>query len=508
MSTIIKINHKTSRMDTEKYSSLHELDYSVKKEEPDSDKETIFQETTLKRHLTLFSVVVMLVSVTGHIAVFITPGSILHMSGSVVTTLVILCVGSLLVYTQALCFTEMGCMFQSAGGAYLYLTLTFGNMYGFLVVWGYIILISGPFIALASQIAALYVIKAVTSNSSCNLWWHEVAVHLLAGWLLLTLAVFNCFFLRVLVRMQSFFTACKMLAIGIIIVGGIYFSLTDSALNITEPLEGSHFEPGRISLAILYVIFSTGGWQSVTTLTEEVKNPARILPLAVHITFAVVVFLFLLTYTSYMVVLEKQDIIEAKALALMFCQHLWSPLVPVMLILVALTCVGTLSTTIMGHSRMLFAAARKGDMPSLLCTVHPTKRTPVMAICAVILNGFIMMYSGGMVKLMQFIGLYSMIMGLKVVVALLYLRLTKPQLPRPYKVPLFVPVLQVFTTMGLLCLIIFQEPRWMSVGVLISLSGIPVYLVGVRWRNKPKSYIRFIGYLTACIQKLLNLVPC
>lgn len=48
--------------------------------------------------------------------------------------------------------------------------------------------------------------------------------------------------------------------------------------------------------------------------------------------------------------------------------------------------------------------------------------------------GMLMMYSGGMEKLMQFVGLYSLIMGLKVVVALLYLRYTKPMLERPYKV--------------------------------------------------------------------------
>ncbi|BFZ19494.1 hypothetical protein BsWGS_22533 [Bradybaena similaris] len=495
-------------MDTEKESSLCELDVDAKKEIPVSEQDSVTKETSLKRHLTLFSVVVLLVSTTGHIAVFITPGSVLQMSGSVVTTLVLWCVGSFLVYTQALCFTEMGCIFQNAGGAYLYLTLTFGNLSGFLVVWGYIILISGPFIAFASQIAAVYVIRAVASNSTCNIWWHEFAVQLLASWLLITQATLNCYFLKVMVKVQSFLTACKMVAVAIIIAGGIYFSVTDSPVNFKEPLEGSHFDPGHISLAILYVIFSTGGWQSVTTLTEEVKDPARILPLAVHVTFAIIVFLFLLVYVSYLAVLDKHDIVETKAIALLFCQHIWSPLVPVMSILVALTCAGTLSASVMGHSRMLFAAARKGDMPSILCTLHPIKRTPVVAVCAVTLNGFLMMYSGGLEKQMQFIGLYSIIMGLKVVAALLYLRFTRPKLARPYKVPLVFPILQVFTGIGLLLLIIMQEPVWMSYGVLIYLAGIPVFLLGVQWRNKPKGYIKFIGYLTGCIQKLLNQVPC
>lgn len=182
-------------MDTENDSSLRELDVDAKKEIPVSENGNVTKETTLKRHLTLFNVVVLLVSTTGHIAVFITPGSVLHMSGSVVTTLVLWCVGSFLVYTQALCFTEMGCIFQNAGGAYLYLTLTFGNLSGFLMVWGYIILVSGPFLAFTSQIAAVYVIRTVTSNSTCDIWWHEFAVQLLATWLLSKFDTLLCMWL-------------------------------------------------------------------------------------------------------------------------------------------------------------------------------------------------------------------------------------------------------------------------------------------------------------------------
>uniref|UniRef100_A0A0B6ZXN1 Amino acid permease/ SLC12A domain-containing protein n=1 Tax=Arion vulgaris TaxID=1028688 RepID=A0A0B6ZXN1_9EUPU len=470
-------------------------------------KENKQVETTLRRHLTLFNVLALLVSATGHIAVFITIGPVLAMSGSVVTTIILWCFGCFLVYTLALCFTEMDCLFQRAGGAYLYLTMTFGNLAGFLVVWGYIILISGPFNAFASRIAALYIIKAVTLNSECNIWWHEVAVHLLACWLLVNLAIMNCYYLKVLVKVQNILTACKMVAIVIIIAMGIYFLATDSSENFKDPLEGSYAEPGRVALAIIYVIFSIGGWQAVTTLTEEVKDPARTLPRAVHLTFVIVVFLFLMTYVSYMVVLEKQDIIQSRAIALLFCQRLWTPLVPVMSILVALACIGALSTSVMGHSRMIFAAARKGDLPSLLSTLHPTYRTPMMAIFTVTLYGIVMMFSGKMEKLMQFIGLYSLIMGLKVVVALLYLRWTKPKLARPYKVPLFFPLLQVITCISLLCLVIIQEPVWMSFGILIYLAGIPIYIIFVQWRHKPQTYIKLIGQVTGVIQKLFTLVP-
>ncbi|KAI8746638.1 cystine/glutamate transporter [Biomphalaria glabrata] len=448
--------------------------------------------TNLKRNLTLLNVVALLVSITGHVAVFITPGLVVDMSGSVTSTVVFWLVGSFLVYSLALCYTELGTIFQNAGGPYLYITVIFGHFYGFLVVWGYIILISGPFIAFASQTAALYIAKAIL-DSSCNSYWHKILVTLIACWILLGLSFMNCYCLKVVVLLQNALTACKMFAIGIIIASGVYVLSTRSTENFSAPTEGSHVDPGRISMALTYVIFSNGGWQAVTTLTEEVKNPARTLPRGIHVTFAIISLLFLMTYLSYMVVLDKTVVIHSKAVALTFCEHVWAPLVPVMSILVALACVGALNTGIMGHSRMVFAAARKSDLPCMLSTLHPKYKTPVLAIWTVVLYGFVMMFSGGVQRLMQFIGLYSLILGFKVIVALLYLRYTKPDLHRPYKVPLLFPMLQAVVSIALLLLIIYQEPAWMLFGVLIYLLGIPVYLLGVSWRQKPKIVLLLTG---------------
>ncbi|CAL1544819.1 unnamed protein product [Lymnaea stagnalis] len=429
------------------------------------------------------------------------------MSGSIISTLVFWIIGSFLVYTLSLCFTELGTIFQSAGGPYLYITLIFGNQYGFLVAWGYIILISGPFNAFAAKTASLYLLKAIMTDYDCQSNYFNSVVSILGGCILLGLAFLNCYSLKLIVQVQNFLTACKMLAIGIIVSGGIYILATESTENFDKPTEGIHGDPGRISMALTFVIFSNGGWQAVTTLTEEVKEPAKTLPRAIHLTFAIVVSMFILTYLSYFVVLEKHEMVQSKAVALTFCEHVWPPLAPVMSIFVAVACVGALNTGIMGHSRMLFAAARKGDMPSIMSTLHPTYKTPMIALWTITIYGFVMMYIGDVKELMQFVGLYSLIMGLKVVTGLLYLRYTKPKISRPYKVPLLFPLLQVVVCSALLVLIVYHEPVWMSIGLLIYLAGIPVYLIGVRWTNKPKFCVQIIRKATSLFQKLLKLVP-
>ncbi|KAK0044991.1 L-type amino acid transporter 1-like protein MLAS [Biomphalaria pfeifferi] len=206
--------------------------------------------TNLKRNLTLLNVVALLVSITGHVAVFMTPGLVVDMSGSVTSTT-----------------------------------------------------------------AALYIAKAIL-DSSCNSYWHKILVTLIACWILLGLSFMNCYCLKVVVLLQNALTACKMFAIGIIITSGVYVLSTRSTENFSAPTEGSHVDPGRISMALTYVIFSNGGWQAVTTLTEEVKNPARTLPRGIHVTFTVISVLFLMTYLSYMVVLDKTVVMHSKAVAL------------------------------------------------------------------------------------------------------------------------------------------------------------------------------------------------
>ena len=475
--------------------------------EEKSQASPVVKEQKMKRTLSLVNVVALLVSITGHISVFITPGSIVQVSGSIVSTLIIYCIGTFLVYTLALCFTELSTIFQGAGGPYLYLTQTFGNIYGFLFMWGYIILISGPFIAFCTQTTALYIIKAVVPSFNCSNVWYEISILFLAGWLLITLFYLNCFYMKTLLKIQSFLTLCKMIGIFIIIIAGVYKLGTEPAERFENPVEDSVTNPGYLSLALLYVIFSNGGWQAVTSLTEEVKNPAKTLPQAIHLTFMINLILIVLVYLSYFLVLDKLAIIETKAVAILFFQNMCPPLVPVISALVAFTSVGALNTALMGHSRVLYAAARKGDMPSALATLHPIHRTPMVALAVVTLYGAIMEFSGGTTLLMQFIGMFSLIMGLKVVLALLYLRYKKPNLPRPYRVPTVFAIVQVFVNIGLMIFLITEEPKTMLGSIMIYLAGFPVYWICVSWKNKPLVIQHAIYKFTAVIQKLFVQVP-
>jgi amino acid transporter len=71
-------------------------------------------------------------------------------------------------------------MLPSAGGPYAYVMKTFGPLPGFLVLWGYMVLISGPFWAFLSYTAALYIFQPFFPDCEAP----DNAVKILAGWIM------------------------------------------------------------------------------------------------------------------------------------------------------------------------------------------------------------------------------------------------------------------------------------------------------------------------------------
>ncbi|KAK6966042.1 Large neutral amino acids transporter small subunit 2 [Biomphalaria glabrata] len=116
-----------------------------------------------------------------------------------------------------------------------------------------------------------------------------------------------------------------------------------------------------------------------------------------------------------------------------------------------------------------------------------------------------MLFTGGVTDMMDFIALFSTIMGIVVIAALLYLRWKQPEESRPYKTMLFIPILELIVNVAVLVLAIYQKPNKMGIGLAILFAGIPVYWFGVLWKNKPKEFTDIVDGLTAFAQKLFQL---
>lgn len=90
------------------------------------------------------------------------------------------------------------------------------------------------------------------------------------------------------------------------------------------------------------------------------------------------------------------------------------------------------------------------------------------------------------------------------VVGMLWLRFTKPDIPRPIKVNLIIPYVFLIAIGCLVIIPAITRPKDTAIGVAIMLSGVPVYYACVKWQSKPKAYDAFSGGVLRFLQKLCS----
>ena len=79
------------------------------------------------------------------------------------------------------------------------------------------------------------------------------------------------------------------------------------------------------------------------------------------------------------------------------------------------------------------------------------------------------------------------------IASLLWLRWKQPDMPRPIRVTIIFPIAFFIICSFLVLMPFYVEPVVIGMGLLITVLGIPVYLVGVMWKNKPKFVNNFMG---------------
>lgn len=221
------------------------------------------------------------------------------------------------------------------------------------------------------------------------------------------------------------------------------------------------------------VFFAYIGFDAVSTAAEETRNPQRDMPIGILASLLICTVLymivsFLLTGVMPYKLLDTPSPISD---ALLHVGANWAAG------LIALGAIAGLTTVMLvlyyALTRILFAVSRDGLLPGFFAKISPQTKSPTRAIVGM---GIIMSLIGGLVPLDKLAELTNMgTLGAFTVVCagVLILRNTKPDLPRPFKVPLG-PIFPVLGIMGCLYLMVNLQPItwlafliWNGVGLLI-----------------------------------------
>ncbi|XP_055989636.1 large neutral amino acids transporter small subunit 2 isoform X2 [Sorex fumeus] len=230
------------------------------------------------------------------------------------------------------------------------------------------------------------------------------------------------------------------------------------------------------------------------------------LPRAIFISIPLVTFVYVFANVAYVTAMSPQELLDSNAVAVTFGEKLLGVMAWIMPISVALSTFGGVNGSLFTSSRLFFAGAREGHLPSVLAMIHVKRCTPIPALLFTCLSTLLMLVTSDMYTLINYVGFINYLFYGVTVAGQIVLRWKKPDIPRPIKISLLFPIIYLLFWAFLLIFSLWSEPVVCGIGLAIMLTGVPVYFMGVYWQHKPQCFNKFIEWITLVSQKMCVVV--
>lgn len=433
--------------------------------------------TELPRQLGLWSAIAVVIGATIGSGIFRSPAGIADKLPGPLPMLAVWMIGGLFALCGALTLAEIAGAIPKTGGYFVFIREGWGRMPAFLYGWTELVIIRAAALGGISLTFAEYLLRGLGYDPS--LAPYDSYSHWVAAGALALMATVNLVGLRWGALVQNVTTIAKYG--GLLLIIGL-------ALSLGLPQTGGHFTPAippgsftvrAFGLALVSVLWAYDGWGDLTKVGGEVADPRRNLPRAIILGTLAIIFIYVLANVAYLSVLTVDEIRGARLVAADVAQKLVGPVgVTFVSITVLLSTFGAVNGSLLTGPRIFFAMADEGLFFRQVAKVHPTFKTPYVAIImtACIGIGFVLLRT--FEQLADTFVTASLVFYILSVGAIFRLR-RRPDWNPPMRVPLYplVPLLFCAATLYLLVnALVDPGTRWGTVGVLgVIAVGIPVY---------------------------------
>lgn len=452
-------------------------------EEPSASESESLNSAAGERRLTLINGIALIAGLQIGSGIFSSPGTIVTYTQNATASLVIWVVAALLAWTGASSFAELGASLPRNGGAQAYLDYTYGPLVSYLFTWTAILLLSPGTKAVNSLVFAEYFNRVLWNATRGD----DAPTEIIPSWVINATAVAAVCFVVILVvgtrslgpRAAVILTSVKVLALlSVIVLGLIHRSL---GRGPTSPYPNLAVEspPTAASYAhALYAgLWAFDGFNQANYVAGEMQHPERDLPRAIHLSMGLVAVLFFFANVAYFSVLDPAAIARSNTVALDFGWAVFGRAGGVLFALVvAISCLGVLTGSLFTSARVVYAAARTGQLPAALGVLDAERGTPIRAVLlqAAITIALILL-GGGFRALVRIAVVALWAFYFLTVLAVVILRVREPDLPRPYRTWIITPLIFCAVTLFLLCVPAVAAPKENLVVVCYVAAALPAY---------------------------------
>ena len=385
--------------------------------------------------------------------------------------------GALVALCDGMVWAELGAAMPGTGGPYHYLSEAYGpermgRLMSFLFIW---------------QTMAL----APLSIGSGAVGFAQYSKFLIKGLSPLDeklIAMGVCAFITVLLyrdirsvgRLSVIMWVVVIGTVGWITAAGVqHFDarVLDFPRNAFVPSKAFFFGLGGATLIAMY---DYGGYNNVCFFAGEVRRPEKVIPRSILISIVAVAALYLTMNVTIIGVVPWREAIHSTAIASDFIQRIYgAKAAAVVTVLILWTTFASLFAVLLGYSRVPYAAAADGRFFGPFARLHATKNFPNFSVL------FIGVLSAGAsllnldVLINGLIVIQVLIQFMAQILAVTLIRRGRPDIARPFRMPLY-PVPSIIAFLGWLYILIAAGIPYIAAGVALLVVGVAAYL----WRAR------------------------
>jgi APA family basic amino acid/polyamine antiporter len=381
-------------------------------------------------------------------------------------------VGGVTALCGALCYAELGAALPRSGGEYNFLTEIYHPGAGYISGW----------VSATIGFAAPTALAAITFGTYLSSVFTSLSPPWLAGGLVLALTAVHASTRRNSGGVQRAFTVLKVLLIvGFCLLAWVLVGEPQPVRLLPAAGDGGLITSSAFAVSLIYVNYAYTGWNAATYLTSELTEPQKNLSRVLIVGTLVVMVLYLLLNFTFLHVAPMEAMIGRIEIGYVAAQHAFgSDGGAIMGVVLAALLISTVSAMVLAGPRVLQVIGQ--DFPAFRMLAR-TNRHGVPHVAVALQSSLTLLFviTASFESILVFAGFTLGLNTFFAVLGLFVLRWRRPDLPRPYRIPLYPlpPLIYLGFTGWTLTYILLQRPEEGLMGIAIIASGAVCYALTV-----------------------------
>lgn len=424
----------------------------------------------LKRHMGLFSTTMYGVGIILGAGIYVLVGSAAATAGNSVWISFLL--GMAVSALSGLSYAELASMYPRAAAEYVFVKNAFRNNF------------------LASTIGWLTIFISIIAAATVALGFGgyltefaNIPIIVSATLLIVGLSIVNFLGIRESSTLNIVFTLVEVAGLGIV----IYLGFFSNHLQHVNYLEMPFGIQGVFSGFIL-IFFAFIGFEDIVNISEETRNPRRIIPKAIFFSILITGIIYILVSLASIQIMPWNELGQSVA-----------PLADVagkvlgvngMVLLSAIALFATTNTVLivlLSGSRMLYGLSSHGSLHNVFSKIHLKTKTPWIAIVTIMMASILFVTIGNIITVANITVFLLVIVYSMVNLSVIVLRLREPNVERPFKVPFSIrnyPILSIIGLGSTLFMLTQFGLYVMLLGIfMIGIAALLFVLIGNKIKN-------------------------